>query len=297
MRNPDLFLVGAPKCGTSAMHHYLGRHPEIFMCPLKEPEFFSRDPGSGPALSLAEYLSYFEQARDEKRIGESSVGYLASPHAAARIKAFNPRASILVMLRNPVDMIHSLHSQRLYNGDEDVADLEEALDLEERRARGSCLPRGVRSPGQALYRPVARYTDQIGRYLEQFGWPNVHVVIFDDLARDPGGVYAGVVRFLGVDPAFRPRFDLVNPNKQVHSVVVRSLLRNPPAIVRWLAGAVLTRPVRRRLARRIKQLNVRYVPRAPMDPELRRRLQAEFAPEVERLSALVGRDLHHWQQP
>lgn len=86
-RRPDFFLVGAPKCGTTAMYQYLRRHPAIFMCPVKEPEFFSRNPGDPAAYSLEEYLTLFDGVKEEKRIGEASVGYLAAPTAAARIRA------------------------------------------------------------------------------------------------------------------------------------------------------------------------------------------------------------------
>lgn len=199
------------------------------------------------------------------------------------------------MLRNPVDMMYSLHSQLVFNGDEDVPDFEAALALEERRARGLCLPGDGRLPTWVRYRSMASYSDQVRRYLEVFGREAVRVVIFDDMVRGPDAVYAGVLSFLGVDPGSAPpSFDHVNPNKVVRSHLVRSLLRHPPGIVRRLAAAGLTRRSRRWLARRMKQLNQRHAPRAPMPPELRRRLQEEFAPEIERLGALLGRDLGAW---
>ena len=294
-RSPDLFLVGAPKCGTTAMYDYLNWHPEIFMCPVKEPEYFSRDPGSAAARSLEEYLALFEGARGETRIGEASVGYLASPVAAGRILAFNPAARILIMLRNPVDMMYSLHGQLVYNGDEDVPDFEAALALEERRARGLSLPAGGHLPAWVQYRSMASYADQVRRYLDAFGRDAVRVVIFDDFVRDTGAVYADVLSFLGVEAGVaRPAFVVVNPNKEARSRLVRGLLRHPPSLVRRLARAVLPRPSRRRLARGVKRLNQRHTPRVPMRPGLRRRLQEELAPEVERLAALLGRDLSAW---
>jgi len=294
-RKPDLFLVGAPKCGTTAMYEYLNRHPDIFMCPVKEPEYFSRDPGHEAARSLEEYLALFDGVTEETRIGEASVGYLSSLDAPGRIRTFNPDSRILVMLRNPVDMMYSLHGQLVYNGDEDVLDFERALALEDRRARGLCLPVGGRLPTWVRYRSMASYTGQVRRYLEAFGREAVQVVIFDDFARDAGAVYADVLSFLGVNRAVdRPTFDVVNPHKQVRSRFVRRLLREPPGIVRWLARAALTDRSRRKLARRVKGLNRRHTPRVPMRPGLRRRLQDEFAPEVERLGGLLGRDLSAW---
>jgi hypothetical protein len=294
-RKPDLFLVGAPKCGTTSMYASLRRHPAIFMSPVKEPEFFSRTPGDPDVPTLEAYLALFRAARDEKRVGEASVGYLASPTAAARIRTFNPAARILIMLRNPVDMMHALHSQLVFNGDEDVPDFEAALALEERRARGLSLPVDGRLPAWVRYRSMASYSDQVLRYLDAFGREAVRVVIFDDFARDPVAVYAGVLDFLGVEPiGAGPSVGIVNPNKQVRSRLVRGLLRRPPGIVRWLARAGLGRARRQKLARRIKQLNQRSVARTPLSADLRRRLQDELAAEVERLGALLGRDLGSW---
>ena len=112
---PDFFIVGAPKCGTTALYTYLKQHPEIFMSPQKEPQFFANDVlgDRRHTCTWAEYLSCFAAARGAKRIGEASVAYLGSPCAPKQIKMFNPAAKIIIMLRNPVDMMHSLHNQRL----------------------------------------------------------------------------------------------------------------------------------------------------------------------------------------
>src|SRR5882672_1680365 len=114
MRKPDCFIVGAPRCGTTAMYTYLGQHPEIFMSARKEPHFFGTDLSS-PALVRDEqqYLSLFAKAQNEKRAGEASVFYLYSQRAAREIHAFCPSARIIIMLRNPVEMMYSLHSRHL----------------------------------------------------------------------------------------------------------------------------------------------------------------------------------------
>ncbi len=114
------------------MYDYLKQHPEIFMPERKEPNFFGTDLGLSPYFirDEKEYLSLFSGARNEKRVGEASVLYLFSKLAATEIKECNPAASIIIMLRNPVDMIHSLHSQYVYNGWEDIVEFEAALDSE-----------------------------------------------------------------------------------------------------------------------------------------------------------------------
>jgi len=143
MRTPDFFIVGAPKCGTTAMSDYLRQHPEIYMPQRKEPHFFGSDldaPYPYFIRDKEQYFSLFAEAKDEKRVGEASVWYLYSKRAAFEIKEFCPTASIIIMLRNPVDMIYSLHSQRLFTGNEDIPDFEEALEAEEDRKRGLRIP-------------------------------------------------------------------------------------------------------------------------------------------------------------
>src|SRR5579872_3244504 len=99
IRKPDFFIVGAPRCGTTAMFDYLGKHPEIFGAALKEPHFFGSDIAYPRRPTLERYLSYFVGANGEKRVGEASTSYLFSKLAAAEIKEFSPSSRIIIMLR------------------------------------------------------------------------------------------------------------------------------------------------------------------------------------------------------
>ena len=297
MRKPDFFIVGAPKCGTTAMNDYLQAHPEIFIPAKKEIHFFGADlQFQRPRVTLPEYLSYFAPVQREKRVGEASVWYLYSQQAAAEIKSFSPAARILIMLRNPVDMMYSLHSQRLYNDNENLVNFEEALAAEADRRQGKRLYQNALNTMGFFYRAAATYTPQVQRYFEVFGREQVHVIIFDDFTEATDEVYCQTCEFLAVDSKFQPEFRIVNANKGVHSSALRSFLRYPQEPVRWLQQLWSLSPVRLGLRSKIRQLNTRYESRSPLDPELRRRLQAEFAPEVERLSALLRRDLSHWCQ-
>ena len=141
---PNFFIVGAPKCGTSALYEYLGAHPEIFMSPYKEPHFFGSDLQQRWRPTKSQYFSCFAKARDEKRVGEASVHYLYSKCAAAEIKEFCPEARIIIMLRDPVEMLYSLHSQSIFSGNEVINDFEEALEAEADRKLGRRIPRGIK---------------------------------------------------------------------------------------------------------------------------------------------------------
>src|SRR5262245_23487023 len=165
MRKPDFFIVGAPKCGTTAMNDYLQVHPEIFIPAKKEIHFFGADLQflKGGRVTEQEYLTYFFPAQGEKRVGEASVWYLYSQHAAAEIQAFSPTARIIIMLRNPVDMMYSLHSQRLYNDNENLVNFAEALAAEGDRQQGKRLYPKASDVMGSLYRTAATYTPQVQR--------------------------------------------------------------------------------------------------------------------------------------
>jgi hypothetical protein len=279
------------------MQDYLGQHPEIFMPEMKEAHFFGADLDA-PVFFRDEkkYLSLFAKAQNEKRVGEASVYYLYSKRAAAEIKAFAPDASIIAMLRNPVEMIYSLHSQRLYNGNEDIEDFEAALDAEEDRKRGLRLPKDRHLLAGLFYRDVAKYSDQLQRYIETFGREKLKVIIFDELKRNTAEVYKDTCLFLGVDPAFNPLIRVINGNKGVRSVTYRNIIFRP-SMLRTVARRVIPDTPRRKIIRALERVNLKYEERPPMNPELKRRLKEEFRPEVEKLSHLLGRDLTYWSRP
>ena len=296
MRRPDFFIVGAPKCGTSALTHCLNQHPEIFMPAGRDPTYFGSDLYKENSPSLSDYLSFFERAGGSRRVGETSVWYLYSRRAAAEIQAFDPGARIIIMVRNPVDKMYSHHSQLVYSGNEDIVDFKAALEAEPYRREGLRMPPTNHRPEGLLYRDAARLAGQVERYLNVFGREGVHVVVYDDFYDDAPATYRRVLEFLGVSPDFEPGFAVVNPNKRTRSKALRSFLQEPPETMRSMTKSVLPGPVRYKVKELARRLNTRYEPRPPMDPELGRRLRREFALEVESLGGLLDRDLSHWSE-
>jgi hypothetical protein len=194
--------------------------------------------------------------------------------------------------------MHSQHSEMLFQGEEDLASFALALDAEEERRRGARVPPACRKVFGLLYRDIARYTDQVERYLSLFGPDQVQVVLYDDLVADAASTYRGVLAFLGVAADHRPDLGVVNANKVVRSPKLRDLLRHAPPGVRRLGRvAVRDEHARAALRRRLHAMNTKGAARPPMDGALRARLVEEFAPEVRRLEALVQRDLGSWSAP
>src|SRR5688572_20545105 len=104
-RKPNLFLVGAPRCGTTALYTYLKAHPDVFMSPIKELHYFSTDLFQPAPQAIirneGDYMAMFAGAEGQRWVGEASPYYIYSATAPAAIKAFSPDARLVVTLRNP----------------------------------------------------------------------------------------------------------------------------------------------------------------------------------------------------
>jgi Sulfotransferase domain len=303
---PNFFIVGGPKCGTTALDQYLSSHSDIFVS-NKEMHFFGSDLQFGSQFYRRDEKAYraeFEGWKGQACVGETSVWYLFSRRAAAEIKAFNPESRIIIMLREPAAMLYSLYHQFRCDGNEHLRTFEEALQAEEDRSAGRRLARQTYFRQGLIYRSVTRYTEQVKRYFDAFGRDRVHVILYDDFAADTAGVYHKALAFLGVcpsrvDPAMD--FRVINGNQTVKSPVLRSLLQDP--LVRGTAialGSRLPKPVFaavQKIGLQLSSLNLRSEKRSEFAPELQRSLRREFAPEVDRLGELLGRDLSHWSNP
>ena len=296
VRRPNFFLVGAPKCGTTALHVYLGCHPDVFMGTAKENNHFATDllPPDDRFRSRKAFLALFRGARDERAIGDSSVFHLFSRDAARNIREFEPRARILVLLRDPVDWLASYHAQMLYNGDETLCDLEQALAAETQRRSGRGLPGNLRFAERLYYSEIGRFAEQVRRYFDTFGRESVHVAIHDDLVRDPAHAYRATLDFLGIRSDFQPAFLRVNPNKELRSPGANEWLRRPPGWAANWVPRVVPRPVRVAASRALRRINTRTRPRRALPPELRGRLAAQLRPEVDALCRLLDRELSGW---
>jgi len=285
------------------MAEYLSSHPAIYM-PTKDMHFFGADLQFGRRFyrrDLQAYLAEYSRWNGQGRAGDASVWYLFSRTAAGEIKAFNSDSSIIIMLREPVEMLYSLYHQLRYDANEHLPTFEAALAAENDRQAGQRLCRGAYFSQGLAYRGIARYTEQVRRYFDTFGRDRVRVVTYDELAASAHETYRGTLEFLGVDTTHQPEsFRVINGNKSVRSRMLRGILTDP--CLRSSAISAARRMGRRafillrRMEARLWALNTRWTKRPPLDPRLRAQLEKEFAPEVERLSILLGRDLTYWSQ-
>jgi hypothetical protein len=292
MKKPNFFIVGAPKCGTSFWHYYLSLHPDIFMSPDKEPNFFDTDLHYiSQRYSLQQYENLYREVKNEKIVGEASTYYLFSSTAAKEIQGYNPSSKILISIRNPIDFMYSMHSENVYQGNEIEEDFEKALNLEEERKKGINVYPNSNPAEVVYYKSLASFSDQIKRYFDVFGRENVKVVWLEDVKKDAEEVYKCVLRFLNVDPDIEVTFNVVNENKEVKNKAVREFVRRPPNILKSIIKLIIPfENIRRSIQKGIFNLNSKKVKRKPLESDLVKRLEEEMKDEVEKLNKLVGKN-------
>jgi hypothetical protein len=293
---PNLFIVGMPRSGTTAMSEYLQGHPDIFMA-TKELHYFGKDLVTKPVtatadpdrhagdLSLEHYLECFAAAQGERYLCDASVGYLVSESAASEIRAFNPEGRILVHFRNPADMLYSLHGF-LYQ-----------LGLQEERDFSRALQQPYWWGGAAAgfswrFEPLdlLRYATHLRRYLDAFGPEQVHVVVFEDFTGDARAGYLDVIAFLGLEDEGRTEFPVVNANRAPRSHLVHRALHSTSG-ARKVARAVVPGRVRRDVGTRLARRNVRTKALTPIDPALRGDILLGCRDQVDQLEELLQRPL------
>jgi hypothetical protein len=318
-----VFIVGAPRCGTTAVSRALKAHPDICFSKPKEPQFFTTANLRGltdGALARHIHTAYVQQffqacAPASQILAEGSVSYLYSAAAIRTILRWNPAARFIVMLRDPLEMLPSYHARLHYLLDEDEPDFNRAWALQDERRAGRRVPRTCRDPQMLKYADVAR----LGAYTENLmaiaGGCRVLPLFHEDLARDPCALYARVLAFIGVRDDGRTSFPLVRCHSAFRSRALQMLLQRPPrAWLRMAVGAaaddgagVVPRggsdgragPGRRRftprkLRKHLLALNTVERPHAAIAPDVRASIQAALGADVARLEALTGRDLGHW---
>lgn len=300
MRSPDFYIVGAPKCGTTAMYQWLHAHPDIFL-PAKEIHFYGKDlDHRRPQMRQAQYDAlYADAGQQHAAVGDVAVWHLLSETAAEEIASVSPEAKIIIMLRRPDEMLYSLHSQLVYSGEEDLVDFAEALAAEPARASGERIPPSTHAgleapPSECLqYLRLARFAEQVARYQQAFS--EVLVILHDDLKADQAATYSRVLAFLGVDTGFQPDFSVVNPNTNVRSHTARRTIQ----ALRWgpVRGAVPAplRGLGRRLMEGLQSMNTEVAKRPALDPAIAADIQASLTEDIDALGELIGRDLSHWR--
>lgn len=312
MREPNFFVVGAAKAGTSSLFHYLDQHPDIYMSPLKEPTYFSFEVRpksfvperirqvtqlvedtrryvrgsmeekrqSGIVCNWQDYLRLFAAARTEKAVGEASVSYLWSATAAREIAARMPHARIVMILRAPAERAFSGYLHGVSDG---------FLTQSFRSYVQACLQS---EEGLGVHRPfleLGSYADQVQRYLDHFPREQIGVWIYEETKGRQEEFIREVFEFLDVDETFKP--DL---SKRYLEPYIPRMIK--PKLVLQQMG--IWKLLKRIVPARLKPLatNIAYRPKGStaLKPEDKALLHDFYRQDIRRLETILDRDLGLW---
>jgi hypothetical protein len=294
---PDFAIIGAPKCGTTSLATWLGEHPHVFMSPIKEPNYFCFDAPMRRSCSTPDsYRALFAGAQPWQACGEASTSYLFSTDAVPAILEAQPRAKVIVMVRNPLDMVVSYHAQKLYSLQEEETEFERAWRLSSARANGRAIAVRNHVPRYLDYRAIGRLGEQVRRLKAKVPARQLHIIVFDDLRVDPQAEYQRALAFLGLPDDARREFPALNGRKSRSWPQLARFAKYPPPPLDRLKQAVrqaLPGPVRA-IGRRLRAANTRPAQRAQLSEPLQLEMVDAFRDDVILLSELLGRDLRHW---
>ncbi len=304
---PNFFLVGAPKAATTSLYHAIGRHPNVYVSPIKEPGFFApdviaalpdlrqqiaadapdlhayldgptREPRAhGIVTEWSRYLQLFAHAGEAVAIGEGTTAYLGSPAAPSALAQRVPHARILLVLRDPADRLFAHYAAARASGATRQT-FPAWVEAEQHLERSRSIPVGPIAAG--------RYATHLPRYRAHFPAERLHIMFFEDVQRDTARVLRGIFRFLGVD---EPHAVPMGPRLNVTTVPRVGL---PPA-VRRTAGRVLRHVLHQR---RVDQLRTWFRVPQRLRPTREDRVLALrlYEEDIAAVTTLTGRDLHAW---
>ena len=268
----DFIGIGAQKSGTSWLYACLYEHPEI-CAPIKELHFFSRDRYQ---KGLKWYEQHFATCSQQKKRGEFSTSYLYSNEAAKRIHGAYPEAKIIVSLRNPIDRAFSQYRNAIKAGEiEPTVNFESYIKTEP-----SAFKQGY-------------YTGQLRRYFEYFDPKQIHIIIYEDIKKDPRRVIKEIYRFLNIDESFVPEMleRKVNVARTPRFVWIDKVMTRLAEGLRKLGLDRVVWIIKKSpLPDFIRSLNTRRN-KVELSDQTREKLKKIYRDEVVQLSELLKRDL------
>ena len=298
MTLPNFMVIGAAKAGTTSLYHYLKQHPQIYMSPVKETNFFSLEGHpldfSGPGdqthicsfttTTIEKYRTLFEAADSERAVGEASPMYLYSERAPANIASYVPKVKLIAMLRDPAQRAFSQYLYFLSDQREPLTDFAQAVAQCEQRRRA-----GWEWAWQ--YIDVGFYGRQLSRYFDLFAPGQIRVYIYRDFCRAPIETMQDIYRFLEVDDSFVPDTSTRHNLSKIPRSKRLGRFVAEPNPVEALLKRVLPLEMRRAVMAVVTDWNTA---RPTLQEDVRRRLIELYREDILRLQDLIHRDVSHW---
>jgi Sulfotransferase family len=293
MTMPNFLIIGAAKAGTTALHKYLQQHPQIYLTPTKETNFFAfegeelnfQGPGDKALRNfsitdLNTYQAEFAGVTEELAIGEACPSYLYLPQTVVRIKKYIPDTRLIAILRNPVDRAYANFLHIVRDDREPHQDFALALQAEATRIANNW-------EWFWHYIQLGFYGQQLQRYYEMFAPSQIKVYLYEDLKEDAIATLQDVFRWLEVDDTFVPDMTLrpnksgMPKNKLLHQILTK------PNPLKTILKPLLPAKIRQKIQH--QNLNTPQI-----DPEVRQQLLALYRSDILQCQDLIHRDLSAW---
>jgi hypothetical protein len=274
---PNFIFAGAPKSASSTLFEYIKQHPDIYMCPVKEPFFFDFNYEKG----INWYQNLFSSYQGQKIVGEATVWYMRWKVVPQRIHEIIPNTKFLFVLRNPVERAFSNYQMDLIGG---KYTLDQTFGYVIRNEhQDSKIDRTIVSSGF--------YHQHFLNFENYFDRDKFLIILYDDLKQDIFAVTKKVYNFLGVDPNFKPESVA---NRMIgsyvnHKKLITLLAKLPFFNNLWQRS----RHFRSLFIRKNSKLNQDEIPQ--ISNEDRQYLNELYKTHNQLLSQYLNIDLSHWK--
>ncbi|MYM65133.1 sulfotransferase [Pseudomaricurvus sp. HS19] len=285
----DFVCVGAPKCGTTSLYHYLGQHPRIFLPKKKELHFFSRryldrrlsGPGDRYSLdgcpsSWSQYEKFYSSAQQDQILGDISPSYFQHPECFSEIRERFPRVKVILMLRDPVKKAVSQYMHLVREAREPL-EFEDAISAEDSRVK-------LGYSDFWEYRAGGLYLEKVKALYDVFSRKDVKIVFQEDLARSPLQVMSEITDFLGIESCDWNLEERFNRSGAPRSKLVARLLS--PGV--FLRAAKLVVPAK--FGSKLKEFLVskNTIDKKIVGCEIKDQLKDYYQKDVDDLGELIG---------
>jgi len=291
---PNFFILGGPKCGTTSLYYWLKQHSQIYFPEIKETHYFSTDLHDHKRAIRKDcaYRSLYEKASAQHKIlGDASVFHLFSKDAVKNILKFNPDAKFLVMLRNPVEMVQSLHAQYLHSGNEIYEDFEKAWRLKNERIQGVGVTRITEDPQLLNYGEVCKLGEQIERLLRTVTRDRVFFVFLEDLKQNPDVILRDLFIFLDIQEE--------NIETKVYNKATKRKYPKLQRLIKYLNRIkkdLKIKNLNTGFGRYHRKFNSIEFEKSLLPHAIKQELSTFFESDIKKIEKVLDKNLKHWYE-
>ncbi|MEA3317752.1 MAG: sulfotransferase [Bacteroidota bacterium] len=303
LQYPNFLIIGAGKSGTTSVYNYLKQHPQVYMSPVKEPDFFALEGQEAvkpeddieethnypwAVFKLDDYKKLFANVKNEKAVGESSTMYLYKPDTHLRIKKYVPNVKMIAIFRDPVSRLYSRYLHLARENRLPSESFEDAFDKDSVWwRRDDLIPEGF-------------FYKHLSKYFQTFKPEQFKILLFEDLRENTNKVIKELYQFLDIDDSFIPQTDIrynesgfVKNKFKDKFIGQQSFIRKGvekifPNFINKLRNSTSMQKI-------VTKMRSKNLEKPKLSPEIRKRLINEiYKEDILKFQKLINRDLSKW---